>query len=291
MARVLVTGADGMLGSDLVEQLGTSTYEIVCVTINDMDVTDLAAVRDTMLRHAPHIVVHAAAYTAVDRAEKERERCFAVNAEGTKNLAFFCRELDAEMIYISTDYVFDGTKRSPYREDDRTNPINVYGASKLQGELYVQTLLKRHKIVRTSWLAGIHTRYGRNFIEAILEIARRKSKISVVDDQFGRPTFTFHLAEQIERLLSVTETGIFHVTNEGKCSWYEFACEVVRRAGLHKVKVVPIPSTQFRSLAKRPAHSVLANRRTKQLGLPPLPHWRDGLREYLRRRALQAEPT
>jgi dTDP-4-dehydrorhamnose reductase len=288
MARVLITGADGMLGTDIVAELSNSGHEIIGLTINDVDITDLAAVRDAILSSAPKVVIHTAAYTAVDRAEEERERCFAVNAEGTKNIAFFCRELGVALVYISTDYVFDGTKASPYLETDKPNPLNVYGASKLLGEQYVQTLVKRHKIVRTSWLCGIHTHYGRNFVEAILDIAKQKSRISVVNDQFGKPTFTFHLAEHIGRLLAINEDGIFHVTNEGRCSWYQFACEVIKQAGLDKVKIVPIPSKRFRSLAKRPVNSVLANRRTKRLGLPSLPHWKKGLQEYLRRRELNA---
>jgi dTDP-4-dehydrorhamnose reductase len=232
-------------------------------------------------------VIHTAAYTAVDKAEDEPLQCFAVNAGGTKNLAFFCREIDAEMIYISTDYVFDGKKRAPYREGDKTNPINVYGASKLQGEINVAALLKRFKIVRTSWLCGINITYGRNFIEAIIDLAKNKKKISVVDDQIGKPTFTFSLAKQICRLLPLDEFGLFHITNEGKSNWFEFASEVRNRAGLSSLEIIPIKSRQYKCKAKRPQRSLLANGRIKQLGLAPLPNWKKDLREYLRRRAVK----
>ncbi|MCD6385645.1 dTDP-4-dehydrorhamnose reductase [Candidatus Sumerlaeota bacterium] len=283
--KVLITGADGMLGTDVVAHLKSQTaFEVIPTTIHTMDITSSQQVRDVMLTHQPDVVIHCAAYTAVDKAEKEPDVCFAVNAEGTKTIATLCHEIDAEIIFISTDYVFDGKKKSPYVETDKPNPLNVYGASKLKGEEYVQSLVPRHKVVRTAWLNGVHCTYGTNFIEAILKNLASEKTVSVVSDQYGTPTFTFHLAEALALLLDVDAYGIFHITNQGICSWYEFACAIVEEFGLKGVTVKPIKGSQFRSLATRPENSALENARLKELNLPLLPHWREGLAEYHRRR-------
>jgi dTDP-4-dehydrorhamnose reductase len=280
--KVLVTGAKGMLGTDLVARLQRSRrYDIVAVDIEEMDITRLSEVKTVVLAHRPQIVIHCAAYTAVDKAESEREQARAINSEGTKHVAFFCRELAADMIYISTDYAFDGRKEEPYLETDDTNPINVYGLSKLLGEQHVAELVHGHKICRTSWLCGVH---GHNFIETMLRIAGEGRPLSVVNDQFGRPTFTFDLADAIVRLLERPEYGVFHVTNSGYCSWFEFAQRILKLGGFDPTTVKPITSAQFRSLARRPRNSVLENRRLKELGFPPLPHWEESLKEYFVRR-------
>ena len=285
--KVLVTGAKGMLGTDLVACLKrTRRYDIVAVDIGEMDITHLAHVKAVLFDHRPQIVVHCAAYTNVDQAERERELAMAVNSEGTKNVAFFCRELGAEMIYLSTDYVFDGTKQSPYVETDRPNPINVYGASKLAGEEHVAVLIERHKICRTSWLCGIH---GCSFIDSILRAVEERQPLAVVNDQVGRPTFTFDLASALVRLLERSDYGIFHVTNSGYCSWYEFAQRIVKLSGVRATEVRPVKSSRFQSLARRPLYSVLENQRLAQLGFRPLPRWEDSLKEYFARRACLAE--
>jgi len=285
--KVLVTGAKGMLGTDLVARLKTTRkYDIVAVDVEELDITRLAQVKSVLLEARPQVVIHCAAYTNVDRAETERELALAVNSEGTKHIAFFCRELGAEMIYISTDYVFDGTKQTPYVETELPNPINVYGASKLAGETHVMVLLERHKICRTSWLCGVH---GRNFIETILTAVAEGRPLSVVNDQVGRPTFTFDLAEALVWLLERPEYGIYHVTNSGFCSWYEFAQRIVQLSGTKGVSMRPITSEQFRSLARRPHYSVLENRHIEQLGVGPLPRWEISLKEYFARRAQLAE--
>ncbi|MFH0794835.1 MAG: dTDP-4-dehydrorhamnose reductase [bacterium] len=281
MKKILLTGADGMLGSDLKVLLREKKYNLLAPGPKKMDITNLRSVMSYILRKKPDVVIHCAAYTSVDKAEREQGLCFAVNAEGTKNVAFCCRELKSEMIYISTDYVFDGTSDTPYRFSDKPNPINVYGASKLKGEEYVQLLVPKHKIIRTSWLVGLN---GRNFVETILKAASERKVLKVVNDQVGRPTFTFHLADKIEALLNKKVTGIFHITNEGTCSWFEFACKILEEAGIKDVEIQPIPSTKFRSLARRPAYSVLANTRLAELKLPSLPTWEKGLEEYLERR-------
>ncbi len=288
-ARVIaVTGSDGMLGTEIVKQLrrleGVKTAPL---TLADMDIRDALAVRDRLKALQPDLLIHTAAFTQVDMAEKDPLEARLVNAEGTKNLAFFCRESGVEMIYISTDYVFDGEKGAPYIESDPVCPINTYGRTKAEGERYVAGLLNRYKIVRTSWLNGLGGAYTRNFIETILRIASQRNALSVVEDQIGSPTFTFDLARQLILLMEIPESGIFHITNSGSCSWFEFAREIVANANLKGVEAHPISSAQFRSLARRPRYSVLENRRLAQLGLEPLPAWQAGLREYFRRRRLR----
>lgn len=285
MKRVLVTGANGMLGSEVLTLLRRDASIVALPTTSrEMDVTNLAQVRDVMGRLRPTHVIHCAAYTLVDTAEKDPLRAFQVNAEGTKNLGFFCRELDAELVYVSTDYVFSGTAKHPYRETDPTGPLNAYGRSKLLGEVYTQALLEKHKIVRTSWLNGLGGDYGRNFIEAMLRLSESRSVLSLVSDQVGRPTFTFDLARALVTLLDVRAYGVFHVTNSGQGSWFEFAREIFEVAGRRNIQLRPILSEQFRSAARRPAYSVLDNTRFGPLGLELLPDWRVSLREYFRRR-------
>ena len=277
--KVMITGAEGMLGADLVPRLEkVKGLEIERATIDDLDITELARVRDRMLAVKPDIVIHCAAYTAVDEAEEEQHTAYLVNACGTKNIAFFCRELGAEMYYVSTDYVFNGDSDQHYLETDKVNPINAYGSTKQAGERFVQDLVERHKICRTSWLCGVH---GPNFIETILKLAKRQKTIKVINDQVGRPTFTVDLAEQIAQLLDVEEYGIFHLTNSGYCTWYRFACQIIELAGVEGVSVRPITTEEFRSLAKRPKFSVLENKRFAELGLKSAPHWEDGLKRYL----------
>ncbi|MCC5876759.1 MAG: dTDP-4-dehydrorhamnose reductase [Candidatus Sumerlaeia bacterium] len=287
MKKVLVTGADGMLGSEVMRQLSADRQiNAVAATIKTMDVTNLEQVRDFLQRERPTHVIHCAAYTQVDSAEKEALTAYKVNADGTKNLAFFCREQDVELIYLSTDYVFSGGKKSPYLETDRPDPINVYGMTKLLGETYCQVLLERHKVVRTSWLNGLGGDYTRNFIETMMRVSETRSTLSLVNDQIGRPTFTFDLARALVTLLDANSYGVFHVTNSGQCSWFELASEIFKLAGRNDITLRPILSEQFRSAARRPHYSVLANTRFEQIGLEPLPHWKDSLKEYFRRRSL-----
>lgn len=290
MRTVLVTGADGMLGSEVVRLLQReSDVRAVPTTIREMDLTDLSAVRDTMLRSRPTHVVHCAAFTHIDTAEKEPLRAYMINAEGTKNLAFFCRETEAELLYLSTDYVFSGEKRVPYVETDATGALNTYGKSKLLGERYIQALLDNHKIVRTSWLNGLGGDHTRNFIENILRLAETRPALHALNDQVSRPTFTFDLAQAIVTLLSVNSVGVFHVTNSGPpCTWFEFARQVIAEAGKN-AEVQQTTSQQFRSLARRPAYSALENTRFRALGIPELPDWRESLREYFRRRRLHSQ--
>jgi dTDP-4-dehydrorhamnose reductase len=281
-----------MLGTEVMRCLARDeSIRAIGTTIADMDITNIAHVMQTLQRHRPTHIIHCAAFTFVDLAEKQTLLAYQINAEGTKNLAFFCREMDIELLYISTDYVFPGDKDRPYLETDRTGPINAYGMTKLLGEVYIQSLLEQYKIVRTSWLNGLGGDYTRNFIETMLRVSESRSVLSLVNDQFGRPTFTFDLALALVTLLDVNSYGVFHVTNSGEASWYDLAKEVFDVAGKKDITLRPVLSEQFRSAARRPGYSVLDNRRFPALGLKLLPDWRDSLREYFRRRALSNVTT
>ncbi len=286
MKKVLVTGSDGMLGSEVIRHLRRrSDVTVVPSTLQTMDIADLASVKKTFERERPTHVIHCAAFTLVDTAEKEPLKAFMVNSEGTKNLAFFAAEHNTEIIYISTDYVFSGATGEGYVETEKPCPINVYGQSKLKGEEYLKTLLERHKIVRTSWLNGLGGVSTRNFIETMLRISENRNQLHVVNDQTGRPTFTFDLAPALVQLLDVKSYGVFHITGEGTCTWFEFARKIFEVAK-RRVEIHAISSHQFRSLAERPLYSVLLNTRFEDMGLPTLPHWEDSLKEYFRRRRL-----
>jgi len=275
-----------MLGQDLVAHLAVR-HQIIPVDLPQVDITDLRAIQATASSQRPDVVIHTAAFTAVDECETRRELAFQVNAQGTRHVALACRDQKVPLLYISTDYVFDGEKPSPYREDDAPRPINVYGQSKLQGEQHVRTLVGHFWIVRTSWLFGPK---GRNFVRAILEKARRDRMLRVVDDQVGAPTYTADLAEKLEQIIERGGTGIYHVTNQGFCSWFEFAEEILRQAGLSQVAVTPMPSSASERPAPRPKNSRLANSRLESEGLGLLPPWQDALRRYLARDAAGEKP-
>jgi len=284
MKTVLVTGADGMLGQDLVHRLRKTCYRLVPSTIKSMDITVPAQVKKTLYSLRPDVVIHTAAYTAVDKAETEQDLCMAVNYEGTRNISQACREIGAELIFLSTDYVFDGTKKSPYVETDPPHPLNVYGQSKYLGEQAVISLVERYKICRTSWLIGLHGIQGPSFLEKIFQAAREKKTLRVVSDQIGRPTFTFDLALMLERFISLQEYGVFHVANSGSCSWYELAKTALEMKGDRDVEILPLPSKDYQCAAKRPLNSILDSPRLLQLGIPLLRPWQNGLKDYLSRR-------
>lgn len=273
--RVLVTGAGGQLGHDLLEAFGD--HDVVGLAHADLDVTDepgvVAAVRD----HAPDLVVHAAAFTKVDACESEPDTAWTVNAVGTWWVARACALADAAMVYVSTDYVFDGLAGRPYTEFDTTSPQSMYGRSKEAGEQLVRATVPRHYIVRTSWVHGTH---GGNFATTMLRLARERDALSVVDDQTGSPTFTFDLAPAIRRLAVSGRYGTYHVTNTGHCTWFEFARAIFDEAGLD-VDLSPTDTESFGALAPRPAFSVLDNRHARLTGLDPLPEWRESLKRLL----------
>lgn len=268
-----------MLGRDLTAHLA-ARHQVVPAELPEVDITDLDLVQRTFDSTKPEVVIHTAAFTSVDDCEHWPDLAFQVNAEGTRNVAVACRQASLPMLYVSTDYVFDGQKPTPYGEDDRPNPLNVYGQSKLQGERYVTELLEAAWIVRTSWLFGP---LGKNFVRTILQRAHRGESLRVVDDQVGAPTYTMDLAEKLEQIVVRGSPGIYHVTNRGYCSWFEFAQEILRQAALSHVRVFAIPTSASDRPALRPRNSRLAHTRLESEGLGLLPAWQDALTRYLLR--------
>jgi dTDP-4-dehydrorhamnose reductase len=276
--KVLVTGANGQLGYDVVERLKKLNIEHIGVDRQHFDLTNETQTKSFILNYKPDVVIHCAAYTAVDKAEDERDLCYAVNVLGTRNIVKACKEIDAKMVYISTDYVFDGEKKEPYEVIDPTNPINYYGFTKYLGEQEVQKNLDRFFIVRTSWVFG---KNGNNFVKAMLKLGQERKEIRVVYDQVGSPTYTYDLAELLCNMIQTDKYGIYHVTNEGYCSWHEFACEIFKVAGMNDVKVIPIKSEEYPTKAVRPKYSKLSKVQLKLNGFSSLPNWKDSLKRYI----------
>ena len=274
--RIVVTGADGQLGVELVPTLSVRT-EVIGTTIADLDVTDHDCA-DRIAALAPDWVVHAAAATDVDGCEREPERAMVVNAEGTRLVAEGCRRAGSGLVYLSTDYVFDGRKRAPYTEADTPAPLNAYGRSKLEGERAVRSVVSRWLIVRTAWLYGTQ---GKNFVKSILGKVKDGEPLGIVDDQVGSPTYAADLAGAVALLLSRGLTGVFHVTNGGSCSWYEFTREILRLTGVDVTSVKRITTEELSRPARRPGYSVLENAAWKAAGLPPLRPWPEALADML----------
>ena len=287
MMRILVTGVKGQLGHDVVDELTKRGHTPIGVDVEEMDITDAAAVEQEMKKEPLDAVIHCAAYTAVDPAEDNREVCMRVNAEGTRNIARVCRELDIKMVYISTDYVFDGEGERPWEPDDTRNPLNVYGESKYQGELAVEEYLDKYFIVRIAWVFGVN---GKNFIKTMLRLAKDHKEINVVNDQTGSPTYTYDLAVLLADMVETEKYGRYHATNEGLCTWYEFAKEIFAQAGVD-VKVNPVSSEEFPAKARRPHNSRMDKSRLTQNGFKLLPSWQDALKRYLEVLKNEAETT
>ena len=275
--KVLVTGVKGQLGYDVVNELKKRGHEAVGVDIEEMDITDEESVNRVIREAAPDAVIHCAAYTAVDAAEDNQELCRAVNARGTGNIARVCKALDIRMMYISTDYVFNGQGTRPWEPDDTREPLNIYGQTKYEGELEVEENLKKYFIVRIAWVFGVN---GKNFIKTMLNLGKTRDKLSVVADQIGSPTYTFDLARLLVDMIETEKYGRYHATNEGLCSWYDFACEIFKQAGMN-VTVEPVTSDQFPVKAKRPMNSRISKDKLTENGFQPLPSWQDALRRYL----------
>jgi dTDP-4-dehydrorhamnose reductase len=274
--KVLITGAKGQLGYNLCEIL-SKDYNIIPTDIEELDITNPDDVVSNFTLHEPDIVIHAAAFTDVDGCESAQEMAFRVNAMGTQNVALACQEFHSRMVYVSTDYVFDGSLKKPLREYHQPCPINVYGESKLLGEQLVQHLVMRHFIVRTSWLFGVN---GQNFPKTMLRLASEKKEIGVVDDQWGCPTFSRDLAFAIAHLINSPFYGIYHVSNTGETSWFGFAKKIIELAGLN-CDIKPITTSEFPRPAKRPSWSVLDDFVWRVRGFPPLRPWEEALREFL----------
>ena len=276
--RILVTGASGQLGYDVERELERRGIEHLGTLSRELDITDRAAVEHLMQSYRPDAVVHCAAYTKVDLAEDEPERCWAVNADGTRNLAAACREIGAKMLYISTDYVFPGTGERSYETGDPTGPVNTYGRSKLAGELAVQSLLEKYFIVRMSWVFG---KNGNNFVKTMLRLAETKAELSVVCDQIGSPTYTADLAPLLCDMVQTERYGVYHATNEGMCAWSEFAEAIFELAG-RQVVVHPIPTSAYPTRAVRPLNSRMSKERLRDNGFQELPEWKNALARYLK---------
>lgn len=296
--KVFVTGVNGQLGSDVMGELvrrgqtgiGSGrapqcSGDAVCgQPYFSMDITDVAAVRDVLHIVRPDAVIHCAAWTAVDAAEKHEnaKEVFAVNSAGTRNIAMICREVGCKLLYVSTDYVFDGSGETPWQPDSTDcHPLNIYGRSKLEGEQAVAELLERYFVVRTSWVFGAH---GSNFVRTMLRLGQTKPMLRVVNDQIGRPTYTRDLARLLVDMIESENYGYYHASNEGSyISWYSFACEIIRQAGL-ATTVIPVSTAEYGTNgAIRPANSRLDTSKIHELGFIPLPDWHDALADFLKR--------
>ncbi len=280
MNNILVTGSTGQLGSDVVKELLKRGYSTLSPNRSELNLCSEDNIRNYILNSNCEAIVHCAAYTQVDKAEDEKDLCIKINATATKHIVKCAKILDIPMIYISTDYVFDGTKDGKYTENDETNPINIYGESKLAGEKYVQEILDKYYIVRTSWVFNIN---GKNFIETMLRLSKANNQLSIVNDQIGSPTYTKDLSRLLVDMLETSKYGLYHATNEGYCSWYEFANTIFKLANIN-IDIKAINSNEYASRAKRPLNSKLSKDKLIEYGFKPLPHWEDALKDYLIRR-------
>ena len=299
--KVFVTGVGGQLGHDVMNELQKRGHEgigsdvhpnysgvmdgsaVTAMPYESLDITDAAAVREVLHRVKPDAVIHCAAWTAVDAAEDEDKQPLvrAINGAGTRNIAAVCKELDCKMLYLSTDYVFDGQGETPWQPDCRDfKPLNVYGQTKLEGELAIKELLEKYFIVRIAWVFG---RNGKNFIKTMLSIGKKFDTLRVVCDQIGTPTYTLDLSRLLVDMIETEKYGCYHATNEGGyISWYEFACEIFRQAG-YSTAVQPVTTAEYGlSKAARPFNSRLDKSKLTEMGFTPLPHWQDALRRYLK---------
>ena len=268
-----MTGITGQLGFDVLNELFKRNIEVIGAARKDFDLTDVEDMTDFIRSKNPDAVIHCAAYTAVDKAEDEPELAMQVNGEATEIIAKVCRDIDAKMIYISTDYVFPGDGDKPYEINDEKNPSNAYGRSKLAGEEAVLKYLEKYFIVRISWVFGLN---GKNFIKTMLRLSEVKDKLKVVNDQIGSPT----LARLLVDMVQTDKYGIYHATNEGYCSWAEFADEIFHQAGA-STNVIPVPSSEYLTKAVRPKNSRLSKKSLDDAGFERLPSWKDALSRYL----------
>lgn len=275
--KILVTGFKGQLGYDVVNEAKRKGIEAIGVDVAEMDITDKKQVNEVIKSQNFDAIVHCAAWTAVDKAEEMEEACRKVNVDGTKNIANVCKELNIPLMYFSTDYVFNGEGEKPWSEYDERHPLNVYGQTKYEGELAVEAL-EKHFIIRIAWVFGVN---GHNFIKTMLKLGKENEKVNVVSDQIGSPTYTFDLAKLVIDIIQSDKFGTYHITNEGLCSWYDFACEIFRQANMD-VEVVPVDSTAFPAKAKRPSNSRMSKTELDKNGFYRLPTWQNALQRYLK---------
>lgn len=276
--KILVTGYTGQLGYDVVKhglQLG---FNMVGIGSKDLNITNKEAVSQYLKKERPDAIIHCAAFTAVDRAEDDKDTCHQVNFNGTNNMAEAAKEINAKFMYISTDYVFSGEGQTPFKETDQTCPIGHYGRTKLEGEEVVKQLLDKWFIIRISWVFGIN---GNNFIKTMLRLAETRDELNIVGDQFGSPTYTSDLAKLLIDMIKTDKYGIYHASNEGFCSWADFAQEIFRQADI-KVKVNSISTEEYPTRAVRPKNSRMSKQKLIDNGFQPLPKWQDALENYLK---------
>lgn len=277
--KVLVTGVKGQLGYDVVNELKKRGHVAIGTDVDNMDITNKEQVEAVIKEANPDAVIHCAAYTAVDLAEDNIDLCRRINADGTRNIALVCKELDIKMIYISTDYVFDGEGTHFWQPDDERHPLNVYGQTKYEGELAVESLLEKYYIVRIAWVFGVN---GKNFIKTMLNLGKTRDHLTVVNDQIGSPTYTYDLAKLLVDMVETDKYGRYHATNEGICSWYDFACEIFKQAGYDHVTVSPVSASEYPAKAKRPSNSRMCKDKLTENGFAKLPTWQDALNRYLK---------
>jgi dTDP-4-dehydrorhamnose reductase len=268
-----------MLGSDIVYRLGLG-HDVIGMDIDECDITVPEECRRIVDESVPHVIVNAAAYTDVDGCETDRQACFAVNADAVRNIALACRDRNIKIVHFSTDYVFSGMKGTPYQEDDECDPINIYGESKLAGERHLRNLADNWIIVRTAWLYG---KKGKNFVNTILGKAREESSLRVVNDQVGSPTYTMDLAAAVHALIDGDHCGVYHVTNRGRCSWYELTLKILEYANVTGVRVDPVSTDEFPRPARRPRCSVLSCAKFSDSLNRAMRFWQIALKDYINR--------
>lgn len=276
--KILVTGVKGQLGYDVVREGESRGLEMFGTDVDNMDITDAGQVKQVIEDYRPDAVIHCAAYTAVDAAEDNQELCRKINVDGTRNIAEVCKAMDIPMMYFSTDYIFDGQGENFWKEDDEKQPLNVYGQTKYEGELAVQELVQKYFILRISWVFGVN---GNNFIKTMLRLGKERGAVGVVSDQIGSPTYTYDLAKLVIDMIQTDKYGAYHVTNDGLCSWYEFACEIFKQAGLD-VKVTSLTTAEYPAKAARPFNSRMSKDKLINAGFEMLPEWQDALGRYLK---------
>jgi dTDP-4-dehydrorhamnose reductase len=284
--KVILIGADGQLGADLKKAL--KGYRLLCPLIDELDVTQFDKVKEYVKQTSPDLIVNTAAFHQVDECEKDPQKSFLVNTLAIKNLAEICKELDISLVHISTDYVFglDEKRKIPYTEEDLPGPVNVYGISKLAGEYFIRCLFKKYFIIRPAALFGVTGAKGKggNFVETMLRLAKEKGEVKVKNDEFTSPTYTRELAEVIAELIKTENYGVYHITSQDGCSWYEFAKKIFELTNT-KINCQPVSSDEFSTVAKRPRYSVLENKHLKEIGLDKMSHWQDALKKYLKEKS------
>jgi len=275
--KFMVTGVNGQLGHDVMMKLKSLKLDVIAPSRDELDLTNKDQVKKYIIKEKADVIIHCAAYTAVDKAEDEKDLCYLVNVEGTRAVAEAAKEINAKVVYVSTDYVFDGLGQEPHSEEKEPNPINYYGYTKEQGEKIVRELIDKHFIVRTSWVYGLN---GNNFVRTMLKLAESRNEINVVSDQIGAPTYTKDLAEFVVKLVQTNSYGTYHGVNEGYCSWHKFAISIFEKSVID-MKVNPISSDDYPTKAKRPLNSRLSKENSDKSGIDRMPHWEDAITRFI----------